>query len=99
IDKLHGEYSRLILEEKKWVNYEESLSILRSNVEGLESKKERLKSSETHLQQETNGLRQDRADVVSKVVPHVATELVHSDEMCKTQKFKFHFILLILNIT
>ncbi|GJU54734.1 reverse transcriptase domain-containing protein [Tanacetum coccineum] len=81
VDMLHGEYSRLVLEEKKWVNYEQTLSILRSNVEGLENERERLKSSETQLLQEIDRLRQDRAVVVSKVVPHVATKLVRSDEM------------------
>ncbi|GJW64856.1 hypothetical protein Tco_0116740 [Tanacetum coccineum] len=81
VDQLHGEYSRLVLEEKKWVNYEQTLSILRSKVKGLESEKERLKSFETQLSQEIDGLRQDRADVVSKVIPHVATKLIRSDEM------------------
>nr|GEX35034.1 hypothetical protein [Tanacetum cinerariifolium] len=45
--RLHDEYSRLVLEEKKWVDYEQTLAILRSKVEGLESKRERLKKSET----------------------------------------------------
>ncbi|GKC09735.1 hypothetical protein Tco_1001345 [Tanacetum coccineum] len=46
VDKLHSEYSRLILEEKKWVNYEQTLSILCTKVKGLESERELLKSSE-----------------------------------------------------
>nr|GEV32512.1 hypothetical protein [Tanacetum cinerariifolium] len=54
-NRLHDEYSRLILKENKWANYEETLAILHSKVEG--------------------------AVVVVKVVPHVSTELVHSDEM------------------
>ncbi|GKE22509.1 hypothetical protein Tco_1434021 [Tanacetum coccineum] len=54
VDTLHGEYSRLVLEEKKWINYEQTLAILR--------------------------MRQDEAAVMAKVVPHVATELVRSDE-------------------
>ncbi|GJY86352.1 hypothetical protein Tco_0500378 [Tanacetum coccineum] len=71
VDRLHGEYSRLVLKEKKWVNYEQDPSILRSKVKRPESKKEKLKSSEIQLLQEIDGLRQDRAIVVSKVVPHV----------------------------
>ncbi|GJX53175.1 hypothetical protein Tco_0281544 [Tanacetum coccineum] len=47
VDRLHNEYSRLVLEEKKWVNYEQTLSVLCSKVEGLEYEKERLKSSKT----------------------------------------------------
>ncbi|GJS46892.1 hypothetical protein Tco_0597013 [Tanacetum coccineum] len=52
-----------------------------STLEGLESERKRLKSSETQLLQEIDGLRQDKAIVVSKVVPHVATKLIRSDEM------------------
>ncbi|GJU61625.1 hypothetical protein Tco_1243460 [Tanacetum coccineum] len=33
VDKLHGEYIRLVLEEKKWINYEQTLVILCSKVE------------------------------------------------------------------
>ncbi|GJY53437.1 hypothetical protein Tco_0445101 [Tanacetum coccineum] len=54
VDMLHGKYSRLVLEEKKWINYEQTLAILHSK---------------------------DKAAVMAKVVPHVATELVRSDEM------------------
>nr|GEY26449.1 hypothetical protein [Tanacetum cinerariifolium] len=81
VDRLHGEYSRLIFEEKKWVNYEQTLAILRSKVKGLESERERLKKSKTQLLQEVHGLRQDRVVVVAKFVPNVATKYVHSDEM------------------
>ncbi|GKD88785.1 hypothetical protein Tco_1364292 [Tanacetum coccineum] len=33
VNGLHNEYSRLILEEKKWINYEQTLSTLRAKVE------------------------------------------------------------------
>nr|GEW54564.1 retrovirus-related Pol polyprotein from transposon TNT 1-94 [Tanacetum cinerariifolium] len=46
-DKFHDEYSRLVLMEKKWVNYEHTLTILYSKLEGFESEIERLKSSKT----------------------------------------------------
>ncbi|GJU88486.1 hypothetical protein Tco_1300909 [Tanacetum coccineum] len=81
VDKLYSEYCKLILEEKKWVNYEQTLSVLRIKVEGLESEREWLNSSVVHLLQEIDSLRQDKAAVVSKVVPRVATELVRSDKM------------------
>ncbi|GKD50282.1 hypothetical protein Tco_1279258 [Tanacetum coccineum] len=67
VDRLHGEYSILILEEKKWVNYEQTLAILRSKVEGLEAERERLKKSETQLLQDVDVLRQDRVAVVAKL--------------------------------
>ncbi|GJY20398.1 hypothetical protein Tco_0392964 [Tanacetum coccineum] len=81
VDKLHGMYRRLVLEEKKLITYKQILSILYSKVKGLESKRERLKSSETQLLQEIDRLRQDKAVVVSKVVPHMAMKLFRSDEM------------------
>ncbi|GJV82878.1 hypothetical protein Tco_1522776 [Tanacetum coccineum] len=51
VNGLHNEYDRLLLEERKWANYEKTI------------------------------LRQDRAAIVSKVVPDAAMKLVHSDEM------------------
>ncbi|GJR37252.1 hypothetical protein Tco_1212936 [Tanacetum coccineum] len=61
VDRLHNKYSKLVLEEKKWVNYEQTLSVLHLKVKGLESETERLKSFKTQLMQEIDGLRQDRA--------------------------------------
>ncbi|GJX52141.1 hypothetical protein Tco_0280510, partial [Tanacetum coccineum] len=49
LDGLHSEYSRIILEEKKWVGYEQTLTSLRAKIEGIESERERLKSSEIQL--------------------------------------------------
>ncbi|GKC07168.1 hypothetical protein Tco_0998778 [Tanacetum coccineum] len=51
VDGLHSEYNKLVLEEKEWINYEQTI------------------------------LKQDRAIVVSKVVPDVATKLICSDEI------------------
>ncbi|GJZ07513.1 hypothetical protein Tco_0541306 [Tanacetum coccineum] len=48
---------------------------------GLESEKERLKGSETQLLQEIDKLRQERATLVTKVIPHMATKLIRSDEV------------------
>ncbi|GJV24047.1 hypothetical protein Tco_1376742 [Tanacetum coccineum] len=71
----------LVLEEKKWINYDQTLYILRSKLEGLESERERLKGSETQLLQEIDKLRQDRTVLVTKVIPPVATKLIRSDEV------------------
>nr|GEZ86191.1 hypothetical protein [Tanacetum cinerariifolium] len=57
VNGLHNEYSRFVLEEKKWVNYEQTLSFLRAKVEGLESERERLKTSKIQLLQEIDRLR------------------------------------------
>ncbi|GKF87159.1 hypothetical protein Tco_0258036, partial [Tanacetum coccineum] len=81
VNGLHNEYGKLLLKESKWANYEQTLSILRAKVEGLESERERLKASEIQVLQEINSLRQDRAAIVSKVVPDTTMKLVHSDEM------------------
>ncbi|GJV40420.1 RNA-directed DNA polymerase, eukaryota, reverse transcriptase zinc-binding domain protein [Tanacetum coccineum] len=87
-DKLHGEYSRQVLEEKKWVKYDLTLAILRFKVEGLEIDRERLKKSETQVLHDIDGLKQDRAVVMAKVVPHVSMELARSDEMGRKQAFE-----------
>ncbi|GJU32917.1 retrovirus-related pol polyprotein from transposon TNT 1-94 [Tanacetum coccineum] len=57
VDRLHSEYNRLVLKEKKWINYEQTLSIPRAKVEGLKLKKERLKNSETQLLQDIDSLK------------------------------------------
>ncbi|GJS88574.1 hypothetical protein Tco_0771210 [Tanacetum coccineum] len=81
VDGLHSEYSRLILEEKKWVDYEQTRSSLREKIEGIESEKERLKSSKIQFLQEIDSLKQDRADVVSKVIPNAAMKLIRNDDL------------------
>ncbi|GJR62002.1 hypothetical protein Tco_1504164 [Tanacetum coccineum] len=81
VNSLHSEYSRLILKEKKWINYEQTLSTLRAKVKGLGSERKRLKASEIWLLQEVDSLRHDRAVVVSRFIPNVAMKLIHSDEM------------------
>ncbi|GJW89553.1 hypothetical protein Tco_0167106 [Tanacetum coccineum] len=53
----------------------------RSKIEGLESKRERLKLSEIQLLQKMDALKQGRASVVAKVVPDAATKLIRSDEI------------------
>ncbi|GKE25503.1 reverse transcriptase domain-containing protein [Tanacetum coccineum] len=40
VNRLCNEYSRLVLEENKWVNYKQTMSVLRSKVKGLKSEKE-----------------------------------------------------------
>nr|GFA01922.1 hypothetical protein [Tanacetum cinerariifolium] len=42
VNGLHDEYSRLILKEKKWINYKQTLSTLCAKVEGLRSEGKRL---------------------------------------------------------
>ncbi|GJS73890.1 hypothetical protein Tco_0706731 [Tanacetum coccineum] len=49
VDGLHSECTWLVLEEKKWINYDQTLSALQSKIEGLESERERLKLSEIQL--------------------------------------------------
>ncbi|GKB08909.1 hypothetical protein Tco_0837221, partial [Tanacetum coccineum] len=48
---------------------------------GIEYERERLKSSEIQLLQEIDNLKQDRAAVVSKVIPDAAMKLVRSDDL------------------
>ncbi|GJR42607.1 hypothetical protein Tco_1310710 [Tanacetum coccineum] len=58
-----------------------TLSMLYAKVEGLELERERLKNYETQLLQDIDSLKEDRATMVSKVVPDVAKKLIRSDEM------------------
>nr|GEX55017.1 hypothetical protein [Tanacetum cinerariifolium] len=81
INGLHNKYNRLVLEEKKWVNYEQTLSTLHVRVKDLESEREKLKISKAQLLQEIDSLKQDKADVVTKVVPEEAMKLIQTDEM------------------
>ncbi|GJU86557.1 reverse transcriptase domain-containing protein [Tanacetum coccineum] len=58
------------------------IKTLQGQVEKLhESEKERLKGSETQLLQEIDKLRQGRATLVTKVIPHMETKLIRSDEV------------------
>ncbi|GJR06246.1 putative ribonuclease H-like domain-containing protein [Tanacetum coccineum] len=60
------------------------IKVLQEQVDGLhsiESERERLKSSEIQLLQEVDSLKQDRAAVISKVIPDAAMKLIHSDDL------------------
>ncbi|GJS63476.1 hypothetical protein Tco_0678040 [Tanacetum coccineum] len=81
VNGLHNKYGKLLVEKRKWANYEQTLSLLRAKIEGFESERERLKASEIQVLQDIDSLRQDRAAAVSKVIPDAAMKLVHSDEM------------------
>ncbi|GJS95098.1 hypothetical protein Tco_0802066 [Tanacetum coccineum] len=73
--------NRMLLERKKWVSYQESLTALESKVASLEAEKAKLEVTEASLHQEVDVVKRNRVDVVLKVLPYIATELVHSDEM------------------
>ncbi|GJV54896.1 hypothetical protein Tco_1455901 [Tanacetum coccineum] len=76
-----GNLDRMMLESQKWAGYQVNLSTLESKVNSLEADKARLEAVEASLHREVEELKQDRRDVVSKVVPYAAMELVHSDEL------------------
>ncbi|GKD56970.1 hypothetical protein Tco_1290357 [Tanacetum coccineum] len=60
----------------------EKISSLTADVkEHKEAEKARLEAVEASLRREVEELKQDRRDVVSKVIPYAAMELVHSDEL------------------
>ncbi|GJT06274.1 hypothetical protein Tco_0840736 [Tanacetum coccineum] len=72
---------RMMLESKKWEGYQVSLLTLESKVASIEAEKARLEADEASLCREVDDLKRDRMEVVSKVVPYIAMELVHSDEL------------------
>nr|GEW08492.1 hypothetical protein [Tanacetum cinerariifolium] len=63
--------------------YQVTLSTLESKVDSLEAEKAKLKVVKAFLRREVEELKQDRRDVVSKVIPYAAIELVHSDKLGK----------------
>ncbi|GJY10499.1 hypothetical protein Tco_0378684 [Tanacetum coccineum] len=59
----------------------EKISSPTADVGSLEAEKARLEAVEASLHREVEEHKQDRRDVVSKVVPYATIELVHSDEL------------------
>ncbi|GJQ99943.1 hypothetical protein Tco_0522928 [Tanacetum coccineum] len=76
-----GNLDRMMLESQKWASYQVTISTLESKVNSLEADKARLEVVEASLHREVEELKQDRRDIVSKVVPYAAMELVHSDKL------------------
>ncbi|GJU03107.1 hypothetical protein Tco_1113445 [Tanacetum coccineum] len=72
-DKAYAKLERKCNEALQGLEKNPLVLDMHSEIETLQGQVDRL--------HEVNSLRQDRADVVSKVVPYVATELVRSDEM------------------
>nr|GEU72097.1 hypothetical protein [Tanacetum cinerariifolium] len=72
---------RMLLVSQKWDGYQVILSMLESKVTSLEAKKVKLESVEASLRQELQNTKLYRDEVVSKVVPYVAMELVNGDDM------------------
>ncbi|GJW21396.1 hypothetical protein Tco_0032018 [Tanacetum coccineum] len=66
---------KMLQESQKWVGYQVSLSDLKLKFASLEDEKAKLEFVEASLRQELKNAKLDRAEVVSKVVPYVATEL------------------------
>ncbi|GJS80021.1 hypothetical protein Tco_0729902 [Tanacetum coccineum] len=54
---------------------------MESKVAALEVKKGSLEAVEATLHQEVEAVKSDKAEVVSKVVPYIVMELVHSNDM------------------
>ncbi|GJS33211.1 hypothetical protein Tco_0531593 [Tanacetum coccineum] len=74
---------RILLESQKWARYHVSLSTLELKVASLEAEKVRLEAAEASLRQELENAKLDKAEVVLKVVPYMATELVQSNDIGK----------------
>nr|GEV43998.1 hypothetical protein [Tanacetum cinerariifolium] len=72
---------RMMRESRKWAGYQENLMTLELKVSFLEAKKSKLEVIKTSLRQEIETIKCDRVEVVLKVVPYVAMNLVQSDEM------------------
>ncbi|GKB40408.1 hypothetical protein Tco_0885350 [Tanacetum coccineum] len=71
----------MMLESQKWAGYQANLSSLESHVVSLEAEKARLEAVKLSLRKEVNDARRDTMEVVSKVFPYAAMELIHSDDL------------------
>nr|GFD48512.1 hypothetical protein [Tanacetum cinerariifolium] len=60
---------------------QQSLLTLESNVSSLEAEKARLEAVKVFLRKDVDELKQDKREVVSKVVPYAMIELLHNDDM------------------
>ncbi|GKA67594.1 hypothetical protein Tco_0767511 [Tanacetum coccineum] len=61
--------------------YQFSLSALESKVASMEAEKARLEVVEASLKKEVDDVKRDRMEVILKVVPYAAMELVHSVDL------------------
>ncbi|GJW61899.1 hypothetical protein Tco_0111234 [Tanacetum coccineum] len=78
-----GNLDRMMLESQKWVGYHVTLLTFELKVDSLEAENARLEAVEASLRREVEELKQDRRDVVSKVVRYDSMELVHCDELVR----------------
>nr|GFA10238.1 hypothetical protein [Tanacetum cinerariifolium] len=76
-----GNLDRMMIKTQKWAGYQVTLLTLESKVDSLEVEKARLKAVEASLRREVEELKQNRRDIVSKVIPYTAMKLVHSEEL------------------
>ncbi|GJV74726.1 probable xyloglucan endotransglucosylase/hydrolase protein 30 [Tanacetum coccineum] len=60
---------------------EASLLTLESQIASIEAEKARLEAFEVSIQKEVDDVKQDRMDVVSKVVPYAAMKLIYNDDL------------------
>ncbi|GJZ89448.1 hypothetical protein Tco_0661230 [Tanacetum coccineum] len=82
-----GNLDRMMLESQKWAGYQVTLLNLESKVGSLEAEKARLEAIKASLRREIEELKQDMRDVVSKVVPYAAMELVLASNDFSTATF------------
>ncbi|GKB77360.1 hypothetical protein Tco_0944255 [Tanacetum coccineum] len=71
----------MMLENQKWASYKASLSTLESQIVSLEAEKARLEAVKVTLLKEVDDVKQDRIEVVLKVVPYAAMEIIYSDDL------------------
>ncbi|GJX19448.1 hypothetical protein Tco_0222125 [Tanacetum coccineum] len=88
IEKIKGECDVMKQRERAWEEeceelrgYQVNLSALELKVASLEADKARLEAVEASLKKEVDDVKHDRMEVVSKVVPYTALELIHSDKL------------------
>ncbi|GJR43105.1 hypothetical protein Tco_1311208 [Tanacetum coccineum] len=72
---------RMMLKSQKWASYQASLLTLESQIASLEAEKAWLEAVEVSLRKEVDDVKRDRMEVVLKVVPYAAMELIHGNDL------------------
>ncbi|GJY12391.1 hypothetical protein Tco_0381700 [Tanacetum coccineum] len=73
---LQANLDMILLESQKWAGYQVNHSALESKVASLEAEKARLEATKASLKKEVDDVKRDRIEVILKVVPYAALELV-----------------------
>ncbi|GJT01039.1 hypothetical protein Tco_0822208 [Tanacetum coccineum] len=71
----------MMFKSQKWTSYQASLSTLELQIASIKAEKAWLEAVEVSIQKEVDDVKQDWMDVISKVVPYAAMELIYNNDL------------------